>query len=584
MGEIGRTSKVMRTIKLLFALVLLIPLLWGCRHDLDLHICEYNPAYCDAGGDGDLDSAMDVEPSESEADSGLDDSHEASPDTTALDTGDVVDSADSVSPDTSVADGVVPETSATDTGTVDSGSDAPGDAGDTAPTCDSTKSPIDDPCVLTDSLGVFVSSSLGNDSNSGTRASPMKTLTAAIAKAKSLGKQRVYACGELFSETLTLSTGVHLFGALDCVGGWAPNLSTRTLIRPATSPAVRAESLASEIRVDGFDFRVPDATATGASTYVVWATNSRVRFVRSKFQAGAGGVGAAGSSGAVGGSGGGATAGPPPSYCFTPSDTGGVPGGSGTSAGGYGGGASCDTASTRNGRNAATTGSTCGKGGAAATSGSTLCLPGNNGCPGSSGTDGAAGASFGTLATAGYSPTNVGGDGGLGAAGGGGGGGGSGWNDTTGDPQLHGGFGGGGGGGGAAGQPATGGRGGGASIVSFSIGSLIFFESCDLRTGTGGRGGSGGSGGAGGGGGSAGVGGGSGYAAFLQGCDGGTGGDGGRGGHGGGGGGGPAVILAWRGVKPTLTASTTSLGSAGSGGTSSGWAGATGTAAIDKEF
>ncbi|HEY4013585.1 MAG TPA: hypothetical protein VGM06_09620, partial [Polyangiaceae bacterium] len=49
-------------------------------------------------------------------------------------------------------------------------------------TCNPTKSPHDDSCVLANTLGVFVSST-GMDTNAGTEQSPLKTITAGLAKA-----------------------------------------------------------------------------------------------------------------------------------------------------------------------------------------------------------------------------------------------------------------------------------------------------------------------------------------------------------------------------------------------------------------
>ena len=65
---------------------------------------------------------------------------------------------------------------------------------------------------VADSCGVFVSSSMGDDTNSGTESAPLKTLAAAVKKA---GAGSVYACGEIFTEPLTPASGTTLYGALD---------------------------------------------------------------------------------------------------------------------------------------------------------------------------------------------------------------------------------------------------------------------------------------------------------------------------------------------------------------------------------
>jgi hypothetical protein len=180
-------------------------------------------------------------------DSGLPDT--SSPDTGAVDSGSpdssVSDSGTDSSPDTSLdtkADSLA-DTS-TDTST-DSDSDAADSAADTSPEadvvtepkCDATKSPNEDTCVISESYGVFVSSSAGDDTTGlGTRKSPYKTLAKAITQASAANK-RVYACGEKFSEAVVVPSNVAVFGALNCASAdWPYNAQTRTVVNaPAGS-------------------------------------------------------------------------------------------------------------------------------------------------------------------------------------------------------------------------------------------------------------------------------------------------------------------------------------------------------------
>jgi hypothetical protein len=74
--------------------------------------------------------------------------------------------------------------------------------------------PVDDSC------GVFVSSSLGADdmaADRGTKAKPFKSISAALKKAD---VTRVYACAESFTDAVTISAAVDLYGGLDCKS-WA---------------------------------------------------------------------------------------------------------------------------------------------------------------------------------------------------------------------------------------------------------------------------------------------------------------------------------------------------------------------------
>ena len=84
--------------------------------------------------------------------------------------------------------------------------------------CDGTKPPHDDPCVIDERFGVFVSP-VGADGNPGTRARPLYTLGQAMDAARASGKERVYACGGTFAEQLKVGAsrdGVAMYGGLDC--------------------------------------------------------------------------------------------------------------------------------------------------------------------------------------------------------------------------------------------------------------------------------------------------------------------------------------------------------------------------------
>lgn len=67
--------------------------------------------------------------------------------------------------------------------------------------------------------GVWVSATLGQDTYSGTQRSPVQTLKEAITRAQA-GAKRVYACGEIYDEPVSLPSGVSLFGGFDCQNNW----------------------------------------------------------------------------------------------------------------------------------------------------------------------------------------------------------------------------------------------------------------------------------------------------------------------------------------------------------------------------
>lgn len=82
-----------------------------------------------------------------------------------------------------------------------------GDAGsDASATCPSGKEPKDDPTCVTDTLGIFVAPSPGgNDSNAGTKASPVATLTVALQKAAAETKSFIFVCVGNYTESVDIA-------------------------------------------------------------------------------------------------------------------------------------------------------------------------------------------------------------------------------------------------------------------------------------------------------------------------------------------------------------------------------------------
>lgn len=478
---------------------------------------------------------------------------------------------DSFMPDTFVADTAVHDTFVPEA-TVDVAVDTY-----VPPPCDVTKTPAEDACVLRDDLGIFVSSSKGNDANPGTKASPVKTLAQAETLAK-LGKPRVYACAETFAEQLTLRSGVSLFGGIDCTA-W--KVTGKSTIAAPISPAIIGKSIAN-VRIERFDVRAPNATSGQSSIGALFDTATAIVFVDSVIHAGLGGAGAPGapgSNGVVGNVGGNGPDAVTFIGCSGKVSVGGAPG-MNQRPGGKGSDLQCYAFPTP-GVDAPGAGATCGKAGVVT---ATTCSNAPAGCDGGKGANGVAGSSLGVISAMGYTPATSGMSGASGTVGTGGGGGGSGQGKP--DPSTPTGTtGGGGGGGGGAGGFGTGGSGGtsgGASIGVLSNASDLTFVRTPIATQGGGAGGAGGNAGVGGAGGTPGKGGHGKCTTFpcetSDGCAGGSGGRGGDGGAGGGGGGGPSIGIAYHGTAPALdVTSTITLGLGGAGGPSSGNAGAKGS-------
>jgi hypothetical protein len=437
--------------------------------------------------------------------------------------------------------------------------------------------PVDDMC------GVFVSAA-GNDSNDGTKAAPVKTLLAALAKANGLP---VYACNDGGTGAVVLTEDATVYGGLDCAQGWRyAGLEKKT---PWSAGANEIPlRLSAGVRAELYDVVIAaaDATAAGGSSIGVLAeVGTQLALERCEVNAGNGADGAEGEA---------------------PMGTGavGVSGGDGSGdcdedvieIQGFGGQLTCDATNVAGGDGGSGTknmtggagspGLPIGTGGTAglgqgvsvdcATDGN-----GGAGTPGTSGTPGqGASASLGTLGPSGVS--GIAGNDGLPGApgqGGGGGGGGKACANTKAGPS-----GGGGGSGGCGGAGGKGGKPGGSSIALVSLGAKLRFESVQLTAKNGGKGGAGGAGqpgGAGGNGGMPGMGDGTGAA-----CAGGKGGDGGLGGRGGGGLGGHSIGIAHAGEAPDTAGATITMSTAGSGGLGEGdmGTGAPGKAAPVQSF
>ena len=459
-----------------------------------------------------------------------------------------------------------------------------------------SKEPVADFC------GVFVSSSLGADdlaADRGTRAKPYKSISAALMKAD---VTRVYACAESFTETVTISTGVDLYGGLDCTSWVYVGASKKTaLTAPAEKIPLTLGNATGSAHVEDFAITAVAAKAPGGSSIAVVAKGSTASLTRCDLLSGEGKTGKDGDAGDPNGmSAAAGTAGNNGADACGGDPVNGNPGGVAVanmcggidtvSVGGKGGNG--DVASGNSGSVGQT-----GMFGAAGTgepaAGAWSCGSaepngqgdnGNDGAPGDSG-PGAAG--VGSLSPKGYTGTS-GQTGMPGAPGQGGGGGGGAKGGLVCPANGAGASGGSGGAGGCAGKPGSGGAAGGASIALVSHQATVTLTDCTLTAGSGGSGGKGGNLQPGGSGGKAGAGG-TGKNGSNDSCDGGKGGKGGNGGSGGGGLGGHSLAVAFSGTPVTKLGETILMpgmkGAGGMGGSNTMTnAGADGVSAAEQKF
>jgi len=440
---------------------------------------------------------------------------------------------------------------------------------------------------------VFVDTVSGNDANTGTPASPRKTIGSAITlAAASVPVKDVYVSKGVYNEIVNLANGVSLYGGYDAAAAWARSASNTTTIATSNpTGALVASNLSSATQAQLFTVTSGAAGGTGVSSIGVIVRGSagpvtlRALNITSSSgspgqtppdgSAGPPGADGASASGSVPGNGGGSGCGPQGGN--------GAPGVSGATSGFNGGNGWTINGSGPGGFGGQ--GGFFGACGGVASPANNAVGSGGNGGPGAGGFQ--ASTPVGSLSTGGfYSPTN-GGAGGNGFPGGGGGGGGSGagaayksgFLTCSNCNPLSSGGGGGGGGGGCGGQGGFGGTGAGGSFPIVSVGSTLILDLCELHAGAGGTGGNGSSGGAGGIGGAGSVGG-QGQSGAVSGCTGGTagsgaggapGGWGGTGGGGGGGTGGSSICVLYKSqAAPSLSSSNCTVGAPGAGGSGGG--------------
>ncbi len=438
-------------------------------------------------------------------------------------------------------------------GALDDGGDADGQI--VPPGCDLSADPKDSAACVDESIGLFVSAT-GSDSNAGTKGSPLKTITAALAKVSSQ-HSRVYVCDGTYGEGVKVTSAVGIYGGFSCTD-WSYD-GTAGQVGPAgTGYALDIEGVTGTVTIEDLEFDAQNGKNPGDSSIAVFVASSTVTLKRVKAVAGNGVTGAD----AIATSNYDVDAGTAPigNSVLTDASAGNVGGAAcvnkcisgGTSTGGAGGNVAQSGADGGPGIPENPTGQSPKHNGVGGSCGTTFAGPGADAFAADGG---AAGADVsGTISSSGWSAKS-GETGGLGSPGQGGGGGGGGLGPTNG-------AGGGGGCGGCGGAGGGGGGSGGSSFAILAYQATITLDACSLQAGTGGDGKSGGSG-------QGGQMGGLQGAAVIAaggGCNGAPGGNGGAGAGGGGGAGGNAIAIGYVGAKPTVTGGTMSEGTAGSPG------------------
>jgi hypothetical protein len=451
--------------------------------------------------------------------------------------------------------------------------------------CDPSKAtgPVPDTC------GVFVSSA-GDDGALGTKAKPLKTLGAALKKART-----IYMCGEPFTEAVRIEKAATIYGAVDCTHEWAYDASRRTHLSAPPDAIPLVIDTKADVEVSDMEIDAAGAATGGGSSIAVLVSWAATTLRRCGLTAGDAKDGEAGSTTPDDTLLDGDPGDPGASTCdigLHPGPLGKVQacatGGSSTAGSGGDGGQIVSSmlqpaSSGANGSPADTSQPTKGQGGLGegqGTPAATSCDDGTSGASGSAGTSGEGATGPGDLTQDGYLGA-LGKDGTNGKPGQGGGGGGGAkgalsvtCGSTT--TALPGASGGAGGTGGCGGTFGGGGKPGGSSIALLVLGAEVTLVDVTLSAGKGGQGGPGGngqSGGQKGGGGAPGAG----KGAAQAGCRGGDGGQGGPGGPGGGGQGGHSLGIALKGAKVpyggTFQIDATANGKGGPGGVNNAAAG-----------
>lgn len=154
------------------------------------------------------------------------------------------------------------------------------------------------------STSIFVATT-GDDANAGTMDAPVKTVARGLTLAAAQGKTALYLAKGTYNESVTLISGISLYGGYDAAAGWQRQLTHVTTLAGGPT-ALTAQGINKETHVELLNIQAASGAVTGGSSYGVFVTSSPgpLYFYRDQISAGDGANGAAGGSGANGAAGG----------------------------------------------------------------------------------------------------------------------------------------------------------------------------------------------------------------------------------------------------------------------------------------
>ncbi len=177
-----------------------------------------------------------------------------------------------------------------------SGTSGTGGSGGDGGTCDTSKDPSEESCLVDEQYAVFVSPS-GNDTTDGSRGTPFGTIEKAMETAKTNGLI-VIACNDTFAAPVNLTSaheGVIVHGGFKCTN-WSYDPGKKTPVTPtAAGFALTIDGVSKATGFKDFAFTAKEGAAPGESSIAAFVKNSaNVRFTRVDFTAGKGADGKAG--------------------------------------------------------------------------------------------------------------------------------------------------------------------------------------------------------------------------------------------------------------------------------------------------
>lgn len=136
--------------------------------------------------------------------------------------------------------------------------DADGRDGDIVTDRDGGRDAADGGCAGPDCVGTFVSGAVGDDTNPGTSAQPVKTIARATEIALTLGgQQNVFVAGAHYPEKVTLNEGVDLLGGYECSAlpcSWAHEIlkNDTAILNPDYEGVLAPKTVTRKTSFDGF--------------------------------------------------------------------------------------------------------------------------------------------------------------------------------------------------------------------------------------------------------------------------------------------------------------------------------------------